>query len=455
MKKAAILIVLSVAASSPAEETTMEGAASLRIDVPTRPLARDVHTRLLASFDSRTKADPDFARGVPYGQGNHVQFDAPGKFGFGLGMLNVAHAYGPLSGDWQYLKPSGWYFAGGRNLPGRMLTVEFWVRSRSERNIWLDEDDHYFVNMPCHRSPLAPGDGFDVALLKLGESKRLELRLGDAGRLSLPVAKLDAAAWHYVVFSWDLLESPSRMWLAVDGDGVAGVAPGVELEARRPQQHAGQTSGFEGPGERGIDLGVGCDVARVDALHDEQDHRAVPVASQRGQLVDVAPTAGRRCVGKPGNTVLDQRDRFNLDPQRSSAGAEEQEVEPTAASSDLPAQRPALPHAPDPAVRKQRLGEAIGPKRIDRYPRAVPAARVHELDAVTGPAPRPRGRGSQPQTSSLTQQLAQSAGIRQMGFGLPSPTQRGANHEPIRPRDEPRRNQVHRKGLSFQSMTMR
>lgn len=210
-----------------AEELMAELVASQEAaevaQVPEEPFTRDRHTCLLASFDSPQSNDADYARRDMRAAGGPTDCDVPGKFGLATRLRDGGI---PI------------IYAGASNCDMRQGTIEFWVRSPDEHNIWADESLYVMLCVYCEDHVGYPGrPGFNLILRKLGEPRAIELSVDrerrgwyshirpehSAGaarsKLLIPCAELDPGAWHHVAVSWDSAEGGTA-YLFVDGKGV-------------------------------------------------------------------------------------------------------------------------------------------------------------------------------------------------------------------------------------------
>ncbi|MBC8868774.1 MAG: hypothetical protein H8E44_05125 [Planctomycetes bacterium] len=190
--------------------------------VPDQPLSRDRNTTLLARFDARDDSNANFARVHGDEMGHNSDPTVDGKFGGGVAV----------HGENGFL-----LYSGLDNCPRLSGTVEFWVRSDSEKSVWADGIGHWLMVLYPERAEYDVRYGMQPNILSLyktptnhlvfklfeGGVQRYNLgsRLArpDTGKsLSIGVEDLDAKTWHHFLCSWDL-RPPGRLWLLVDGVG--------------------------------------------------------------------------------------------------------------------------------------------------------------------------------------------------------------------------------------------
>ncbi len=175
--------------------------------VPQAPHERGLGTQFLVSFDG--SPDADYARGRP---GCGTASDAKlveGRWGDALDC--TAHGFRAL-------------YSMERNLAPKSGTLEFWVKSGPDANIWADDEDHYLAYLwPKQQLPREPRDSVALELVKRAEDRALHLAAKGAPApvdLALPTADLDPGTWHHVAISWDCIDRGSiTYWLALDGEG--------------------------------------------------------------------------------------------------------------------------------------------------------------------------------------------------------------------------------------------
>jgi rhamnogalacturonyl hydrolase YesR len=191
--------------------------------VPDQPAVRDRKTCLLASFDSADTSDAEYARVERREVGTGTQADAPGRFGGGVAVTGTQGCV---------------MYPGLDNYDPRRGTVEFWAQSRAEAPIWTDGKEHWLLVLYPERAGASPRYGmapYFVVLRKMADNT-LDLRVVNASlppyaaavslrtargwSVSMPADTLSPDAWHHLVASWDL-EGAGRVWLLVDGQGVA------------------------------------------------------------------------------------------------------------------------------------------------------------------------------------------------------------------------------------------
>lgn len=203
--------------------TVREGAKAQAFEVADlveKPSERDWLTRLLVRFDEAGNVDPVHARGIPHGGANNTTFEPKGKFGGAIGFYNRKDPYGSIiaAHSVEQAEKCVLFYPGGSNLPVRQGTIEFWVRNRDGANLWNDSRQHDMLHVVPSNPLPDEAPGFRMDLVKCGDNS-LRLRVGE-NSIGLDVEGLAAEAWHHVACSWDVLSSPARIWLAVDGKGV-------------------------------------------------------------------------------------------------------------------------------------------------------------------------------------------------------------------------------------------
>ena len=70
------------------------------------------------------------------------------------------------------------------------------------------------------------------AMYRAGQVDQGLWRTDKGSWLRLPVAKLDPAAWHHILISWDLRDE-GRLWLTINGVGVTA-SLGRDVDALPP-----------------------------------------------------------------------------------------------------------------------------------------------------------------------------------------------------------------------------
>ena len=192
--------------------------------VPAEPLSRNRHTMLLAHFDATDHNDADYARTHVSDVGTGASPDSPGRFDGGVSVHGAAGAV---------------RFTGLDNYSPAAGTVEFWAQSAAEQPVWSDDKLHWLLVLYPERAGASARYGQSPHFVALCKTDRNTLALRLVNRnmapynaavqlgnqdfgwtLSVPVDQLDAGAWHHVLLSWDLRDT-ARMWLLVDGVGVA------------------------------------------------------------------------------------------------------------------------------------------------------------------------------------------------------------------------------------------
>lgn len=100
------------------------------------------------------------------------------------------------------------------------------------------------------------------------------------------------------------------------------------MAASGEEADAGGAGVGEGASEGGVDVGGGADVVDVAALGDEEDGGvSAVVAGERGELVEVARSAGGRRVGEEADAVLREGDALDLEGEPLPVLVPEEEIE--------------------------------------------------------------------------------------------------------------------------------
>jgi len=180
------------------------------MQVPTLPPPRDIDTMLLAHLDAEDSNDADYARVDRRQIGNWADAAAQGRFGSG--------ASAAPGEEWILLYP------GHDNISAPRGSVEFWVRSLPDENIWADESDRQLFL--AYANPWGyPGHvKRNITVHKSGADRNLHFKVDwpeateDEFDLAVPVGELAADQWHHIAFSWDDTP-PGHIWLLVDGVG--------------------------------------------------------------------------------------------------------------------------------------------------------------------------------------------------------------------------------------------
>lgn len=161
------------------------------------PAEQTRRTTLVASFDSATSNDADYARGDARSGGFGMNPDVPGRHGR---ATRIAEIGGHV------------HFPGGSNLNPDHGTVRLLVRG----TVWQDETPRW----------LFEARGLDRIGIRR-DTKALSLVFSPDRRVDQPIAQLDLPLgnvstdeWHCVVASWD--RATGRGWIALDGRGVGG-----------------------------------------------------------------------------------------------------------------------------------------------------------------------------------------------------------------------------------------
>lgn len=189
-----------------------------RIGLPQKPLARDRHTLLLASFDSPSSRNADYARFDSVDTGRKTTPDAAGRFG---GAIRFADLQSSI------------VYRGTSNYCAEQGTAEMWLRSSAEIDVWKDDQVHWLLILLPDAPFGHPGRRAHTLELFKNAKSELELRvypsrvplyaamypwMNRPAAITLPVASLEADRWHHVLVGWDL-RGAGRAWLAVDGAG--------------------------------------------------------------------------------------------------------------------------------------------------------------------------------------------------------------------------------------------
>ncbi len=206
----ALLLSTAIGMAATVNFATLE---SCSLPVPSGPPARDIDTMLLAHLDAGGRFNADYARFQGLQLGSWAKA-AEGRFGAG--------ATAPADNQWILS------YSGLDNIHAPRGTIELWVRSLPDQNIWADGRDHWFFSAYANAASYPGRTNQNFRLLKSGADNSLHFQLDRPGTtrdqfdLSLSVADLAPDQWHYIVFSWDDTP-PGHMWLTVDGVGTHGV----------------------------------------------------------------------------------------------------------------------------------------------------------------------------------------------------------------------------------------
>ena len=214
----------------------LEGEPCRLQAVPTEAPQRDRHTMLLAHFDDEASWNADYARTDPTEVGVGQIVSVPGRFGKGAVVTDVTERTSVYEATG--VQPDRIMYPGLDNLDFQKGILEFWAQSQAKESIWSDGKEHWFVVLFPERSRMLARYGMSTHAIVLRKTSddEFELKLMDerfsmyrshesltrtdkGSWLRLPVAKLDPAAWHHILISWDL-RGEGRLWLAVDGVGV-------------------------------------------------------------------------------------------------------------------------------------------------------------------------------------------------------------------------------------------
>jgi len=198
--------------------------------LPARPHRPARHTTLLAHFDEVVGLDErhlanirspgvdpksplfrpnaDYARWNPLSAGRDTLLVPGGRFGKAVAVTAPRACV---------------IFGGEENCPTTMGTVEFHARSAGGQNIWADGKEHWFTYLGRSRvNDVVGGGGFTLEFSKNARN-HLVLSCGRGRRIEIPTAKLDPAAWHHILFGWNL--KTHRMYLAINGQGLSTAMP--------------------------------------------------------------------------------------------------------------------------------------------------------------------------------------------------------------------------------------
>ena len=252
------------------------------IAVPDVPRQADRHTTFLAPFDDPALRGASFAALKEAFGGRQYSYSDKGRHG---GAATVAGPSAHL------------HFDAVQNVNPSRGTMAFWIKSQDGANIWADGRDHWIVQIRSDLNLELGKRGRDN-LLRFGF--RLKTEGGD-GEVSVPVAALEASAWHHLSLSWDAADK--RLWLFVNGKGVTNQA-NVQWSRHRPWL---------------VFLGGASDLGRsdypADAVFDDlhittalpTDPPETPVTSAAGKL-DMQRLAGaERGAGKHLNFWRDKQ----------------------------------------------------------------------------------------------------------------------------------------------------
>lgn len=244
--------------------------------VPEKAAVRDRHTLLLASFDSATSNDADYARHERRAATFETKRNVRGRFGRGV-LLS-----GPPM-DKAVRQACYVMYDGMSNFVPAQGTAQFWIKSNDGVNLWSDDRTYIILSLVVRSDRFYEKHrGRTLALKKTGKGaqSRLSLLCKTSRRrnpydfvLSAPVSDLKPQAWHHVFLSWDLSHG-GAYWLAVDGKGVKGTADSP-LKGR-----------WVKPGVRIVvggmaELGDAADYVLDDLVITEQSVRSVAESAKR------------------------------------------------------------------------------------------------------------------------------------------------------------------------------
>jgi hypothetical protein len=206
-----------------------QSASLFHIGVPQKPLPRDRHTLLLATFDSATSGNADYARFDAVNTGRKTRFGGPGRMG---GAVQFADLQSSI------------VYRGTSNYCAEHGTAEMWLRSSDQTNVWNDGKVHWLLILLPDAPFGHPGrQPYTLEVFKNARNE-VELRVYPArvplyaamypwmnrpAVLTLPAASLERERWHHLLVGWDM-RGAGRAWLAVDG---AGAEASLKLPSRQ------------------------------------------------------------------------------------------------------------------------------------------------------------------------------------------------------------------------------
>lgn len=167
----------------------------------------DRHTSMMISFDNKQTCEADYARGFKGGNVYLGSTLAKGKWGNSLELVNDASIA---------------HFRAGININSYHGTLEMWLKSNTQNNIWTDGKEHWILSMQRETTNGIRTLGlfkrsYDNALVFF-EASNLD---GNPERsLVYNPGALQADNWHHILISWD--RTKGRLWLTVNGTGVTG-----------------------------------------------------------------------------------------------------------------------------------------------------------------------------------------------------------------------------------------
>jgi len=210
-------------ATAPGQTEAKGGAAAkatspFRIGVPQKPLPRDRHILLLATFDSTSSGNADYARFDAVDTGRKTTSGVAGRFG---GAVRFAELQSSI------------VYRGTSNYCAEHGTAEMWLRSADRTNVWNDGKVHWLLILLPDAPFGHPGrQAYTLELFKNAKNE-LELRvypsrvplyaamypwMNRPAAITLPAASLEPDRWHHLLVGWDT-RGAGRAWLAVNGEG--------------------------------------------------------------------------------------------------------------------------------------------------------------------------------------------------------------------------------------------
>ena len=203
----------------PVEEDRGAGAAkAFSFPVPRKPGKPSRTVTYLNHLDSAS-GDAAAARGDPRMGGMHWSPEQPGRFGKGV-LVSHPKAYMLVMGK--------------GNASSDDVTIDFWLRSETGKDIFTDGKEHYLLTIQFE-SRIHVSKGPFEEQRKRGRDKLTLVLDAKAKRLRLQIAPMlatvpapylmaevstegaDGRAWHHVALSWK--KKPACLWLALDGKG--------------------------------------------------------------------------------------------------------------------------------------------------------------------------------------------------------------------------------------------
>jgi len=230
------------------------------------------NTTLVASFDSATSSDADYAVGMPLAGGFGIEADVPGQAGHGV---RVPSRGGHL------------HFRGEGNVALHRGTVRFAAKGA----MWSSADPRTLFEV---KGPWRIGVRREPGALVL-YAGGLEPPWDDTARVELPLTQVSADEWHTVVASWDRAEETGL--IALDGAGVRGPLELPATDGRALVFYLGggfeakyRDDGIAQAGEQYDGLGIW----RVPAWVLEA--RPEPLTDDQAALLERCEAAARRAV---------------------------------------------------------------------------------------------------------------------------------------------------------------